>query len=41
MAREALQRAEHPEIKRIAEQIIAAQEREITQMNGWKNAWRQ
>ncbi len=41
MAREALQRAEHPEIKRIAEQIIAAQEREIRQMNEWKAAWRQ
>ncbi len=41
MAREALQRAEHPEIKRIAEQIITAQEREIRQMNQWKAAWRQ
>ena len=41
MAREALQRAEHPEIKRIAEQIITAQEREIRQMNEWKAAWRQ
>ncbi len=40
MARVALTKAEHPEIKRIAEQIISAQEREISQMNGWKEAWR-
>ena len=41
MAREALQRAEHPELKQLAQQIIREQEREIAQMNGWKNAWRQ
>lgn len=41
MAREALTKAEHPEIKRLAQQIIDAQEREITQMNKWKQAWRQ
>jgi uncharacterized protein (DUF305 family) len=40
MAREALQRAEHPELKQLAEQIIAAQEREIRQMNEWRSAWR-
>ena len=39
MARDALTRAEHPEIKRIAQQIITAQEREIVQMNGWKQLW--
>ncbi len=39
MAREALTRAEHPEIKRLAQQIIDAQEREIAQMNKWKAAW--
>ncbi len=39
MAREALTRAEHPEIKRLAQQIISAQEREIAQMKQWKAAW--
>ncbi|MBA3766184.1 MAG: DUF305 domain-containing protein [Acidobacteria bacterium] len=39
MAREALTRAEHPEIKRLAQAIIDAQEAEIAQMNKWKAAW--
>ena len=39
MAREALKRAEHPEIKKLAQQIITAQEKEIAQMNGWKATW--
>lgn len=39
MAREALTKAEHPEIKKLAQQIIDAQEREIAQMNKWKTAW--
>lgn len=39
MAREALTRAERPEIKNLARQIIAAQEKEIAQMNQWKTAW--
>lgn len=39
MAREALTRAEHPEIKKLAQQIIDAQEKEIAQMNKWKAAW--
>lgn len=39
MAREALTKTEHPEIKRLAQQIIDAQEREIAQMNKWKSAW--
>jgi uncharacterized protein (DUF305 family) len=40
MAKEALGRAEHPEIKRLAGQIIVAQQKEIEQMNKWKAAWR-
>ena len=39
MAREALMRAEHTEIKNLARQIIVAQETEIAQMNKWKAAW--
>ncbi|HWW75905.1 MAG TPA: DUF305 domain-containing protein [Pyrinomonadaceae bacterium] len=39
MAREALTRAEHPEIKKLARQIIDAQEKEIAQMDKWKSAW--
>ncbi|MGI9107180.1 MAG: DUF305 domain-containing protein [Pyrinomonadaceae bacterium] len=40
MSREALTKAEHPEIKQLAQQIITAQEREIAQMQKWKEAWR-
>ncbi len=39
MAQEALRRAEHPEIRQIAQNIVQAQEREIRQMNEWKAAW--
>ena len=39
MAREALKKAEHPEIKRLAQQIIGAQEAEIKKMQGWKAQW--
>lgn len=39
MAKEALTKAEHPEIKKMAQQIIAAQQREIDQMSAWKAAW--
>lgn len=37
MAKDALQKAEHPEIKKIAENIISSQESEIERMQGWKN----
>lgn len=36
MSREALTRAEHPEVKTLAQQIIDAQTREIEQMKKWK-----
>lgn len=39
MAKDALKRAEHPEIKQISESIIRAQEKEIAQMNQWKIQW--
>ncbi len=39
MAKEALTRAEHPEIKLLANQIIKAQEGEIKMMADWKKAW--
>ena len=39
MARIALERGEHPEIILLAEEIISAQEHEITQLTTWREAW--
>lgn len=39
MARDALTKAEHPEIKQLAEDIIRAQEAEIKQMQSWNQQW--
>lgn len=39
MAKEALTKAEHSEIKTLANQIIKAQEEEIKKMNAWKAEW--
>jgi uncharacterized protein (DUF305 family) len=39
MAKIAQQRAEHPEIKQMAEAIIRDQEREIMQMTNWRRDW--
>jgi uncharacterized protein (DUF305 family) len=39
MAKEALKKAEHPEIKDLANRIIAAQSSEIKQMQQWEAAW--
>lgn len=39
MAREALTKAEHAEIKQLANEIIKAQEAEIKLMQNWKTAW--
>lgn len=39
MARDAQQRAEHSEIKTLAQHIITAQEAEIQQMQQWQQAW--
>ena len=39
MAKEALTKAEHPEIKTLSNQIIKAQEAEIKMMADWKSKW--
>jgi uncharacterized protein (DUF305 family) len=39
MSNEALDKAEHAEIKTLATQIIKAQEAEIKQMQDWKTTW--
>ncbi|MBA2335506.1 MAG: DUF305 domain-containing protein [Blastocatellia bacterium] len=39
MAKEALTKAEHPEIKSLANQIIKAQETEMKMMADWKTKW--
>ncbi len=39
MAKEALTKAEHPEIKSLANQIIKAQDAEIKMMADWKMKW--
>lgn len=39
MAKDALSKAEHPEIKTLANQIIKAQEAEIKMMADWKAKW--
>jgi uncharacterized protein (DUF305 family) len=39
MSKEALTKAEHPEIKTLANQIIKAQEAEIKMMVDWKAKW--
>ena len=39
MAREAQTKAEHPEIKQLAEAIIKAQEAEVAQLKTWQEQW--
>jgi uncharacterized protein (DUF305 family) len=39
MAKIAQQRAQHPEIKQMADAIISGQQEEITQMKDWKKQW--
>jgi len=40
LAREALARATHPEVKELAQRIIDAQKGEIGMMNRWKEEWK-
>ena len=40
MAKEALTKAEHPDIKNIAQAIIDAQTAEISQLETWRDQWR-
>ncbi len=39
MAKDALLKSEHAEIKTLAQQIMDAQQKEIEMMNKWKTAW--
>jgi uncharacterized protein (DUF305 family) len=39
MAKEALSKSQHPEIKKLAQDIIAAQNREINQLKQWRQVW--
>ena len=39
MAREVLQKSKRPELKKLAEDIIKAQEKEINQMKQWRTVW--
>jgi len=39
MAKEAIQKSKRPEIKKLALEIIKAQETEIAQMQKWRKAW--
>jgi uncharacterized protein (DUF305 family) len=39
MAEEALTKAQHPELKKLAQDIIAAQNSEISRMKEWRTAW--
>jgi uncharacterized protein (DUF305 family) len=39
MSEDALKRAEHPEIRQLAERIIKAQRSEIEQMKKWQSTW--
>lgn len=39
MAKDALNKAQHPEVKQLANDIIASQQAEIDQMKQWRKAW--
>lgn len=39
MAKDALTKAQHPELKQLANEIIASQQAEIDQMKQWRKTW--
>jgi len=39
MAKEAQQKSQRPEIKKLAQDILTAQKREINQLKQWQTAW--
>jgi uncharacterized protein (DUF305 family) len=39
MAQDALNKSQRPEIKRLAQNIITSQQREIDQMKQWRTQW--
>lgn len=39
MAKDAQQKAQHPEIKKLAQKIIDAQQKEISQLKAWRKEW--
>lgn len=39
MAKDALNKSQRPEIKKLAQEIIASQQQEIAQMQQWRKAW--
>jgi uncharacterized protein (DUF305 family) len=39
MAKEVLAKSKRPEVRKLAQNIIASQQAEIKQMQGWKKAW--
>ncbi len=39
MAKQALQESQRPEVKQLAQEIIAGQQKEVDQMKGWRQQW--
>ncbi len=39
MAKDALTKSKRPEVKKLAQEILSSQEKEIDQMNQWRKAW--
>lgn len=39
MAKDALDKSQHPEIQHMAQEIIAGQQREIDNMKRWRHEW--
>ncbi len=39
MAKDALDKSKHPQVKQLAQAIITSQQKEINQMKQWQQAW--